>query len=284
MKETEECIKSILHLNEQERIKILIVDNHSTNGSGEKLQKKYLENTQVDILLLDYNYGFSKANNMAYASLTEKEDFRFIVIANNDVTFPQKDFIQLLEQAYAKKYFYVGGPDVYAVYIQEHQSPLADKPRTEKETLERIDLNQKKLRYVKMETVLHFLWLRVNRTNIYKIYRKKKSEREKKRIVKWEKEQDDVVLHGSCLFFSQKFLELNMYPFHPETFFYYEEDILADRCLKNAWKISYIPQIQIHHLEGASTGQNGYYKKMKFRYENMIRSGKVYLEYLRRKQ
>lgn len=277
---TIKCVDSILGLEQNDRVEIVIVDNNSPNGSGERLKKYYCDK-RVKVIILDRNYGFSKANNTGYDYLVKNSSCKYIVIANNDILFIQKDMIKLLEKQYSKRKFYVAGPDVFSLYKDQHQSPLAVAPRTEKDTQDLIDINKKKLRQVKREAFLHWLWLKVNRTKIYEIYRNKTSEHRKGKNVKWREEQDNIVLHGSCLFFSEKFLELNVYPFQPETFFYYEEDILADRCLKYNWKISYIPQIHVNHLEGASTGQKGYYKKMVFRYTNIINSGTVYLKYLR---
>ncbi|MCQ5202628.1 glycosyltransferase [Mordavella massiliensis] len=277
---TIKCVDSILGLEKSDRIEIVIVDNNSTNDSGKRL-KEYYSDKRVKVIILDRNYGFSKANNVGYDYLIKNTSCKFIIIANNDILFIQKDMIKLLEEQYEKREFYVAGPDVFSLYKNQHQSPLAVAPRTEKDTLKLIAINQNKLRHVRRETFLHWLWLKVNKTKIYEIYRNKTIEHREEKIVKWEEEQDNIVLHGSCLFFSEKFLELNVYPFQPETFFYYEEDILADRCLKCNWKISYIPKIHVNHLEGASTGQKGYYKKMTFRYTNIINSGKVYLKYLR---
>mgnify|MGYP000116869871 CR=1 FL=1 len=66
-----------------------------------------------------------------------------------------------------------------------------------------------------METNTKVDWLRA----YYILGDDKKSNSLFAKIVKWEEEQDNIVLHGSCLFFSEKFLELNVYPFQPETFF-----------------------------------------------------------------
>lgn len=276
---TKECIESILNLNEQDRIKILVVDNHSPDRSGEKLSNVYLNNEQVDVLLLKNNYGFSKANNIAYNCLTEDKEYEFIVVSNNDIIFTQKNFISLLEQAYNDREFYVGGPDIYAVYKKEHQSPLALAPRTEEEIKVWISENQKKLRYVRVESILRKIWLKVNETRLYHLYCKMKKE-----VLKdernWKEHQDNIVLSGACLFFSEKFIGLNIKPFEPETNFYHEEDILTAKCLRNRWKISYIPEIQIKHLEGISTNEKKYYDKMKFRYTNFIDSGRIYLDYI----
>lgn len=273
------CIESILNLEAQERVKIMVVDNHSENNSGYELCNKYMSNSQVEVIILNKNYGFSKANNIGYAKLIKNGSYKYIVITNNDIIFKQQNFIYLLDQAYRKRGFYVGGPDIYAIYKGEHQSPLALCPRTEEQIRSWILENEKRLRYVRVESILRKIWLKVNKTRLYYGYCKFK----KKPIVEktnWNKEQDDIVLSGACLFFSEKFVDLQVKPFEPETDFYHEEDILTARCLKKKWKISYIPELKVHHLEGVATNEKDYYNKMKFRYANFIKSGKVYLNYI----
>lgn len=277
---TIKCVDSILSLEENDRIEIVIVDNNSTNGTGIEL-KKYYQDKRIKIFLLDQNYGFSKANNIGYKYLLKNSSCSFVIVANNDVIFFQKDMINLLETEYEKRGFFVAGPDILSVDKMNHQNPLARAPRSESDTLKRIKLNKRKLRYIRIETLLHWLWLRINKTKIYKIYRKIVDNNSGEQIIDWTKEQDDIVLHGACLIFSSLFLQLKVSPFQPETFFYYEEDILADRCLRQGWKISYIPQIEVKHFEAASTEKRGYYRKMKFRYCNLINAGKLYLKYLR---
>ena len=279
MEVTIKCVDSILELKENTRVEVVIVDNNSTNGTGKRL-KEYYQDKRVRVILLNQNYGFSKANNIGYNYLLKNAECSFIIVANNDVVFVQKDMIKILENQYNERNFYVAGPDVFSLDKREHQSPLARAPKTEAVAVKQLKFNKKKLRYVRAETFLHWLWLKVNKLTIYKIYRKI-IENNNRQIIEWKEAQDDIVLHGACLFFSSLFLELNTNPFQPETFFYYEEDILTDRCLKQGWKISYIPQIRVNHLEAASTAQKGYYKKMKFRYYNLINSGETYLKYLR---
>lgn len=273
------CIESILNLEEQSRIKIVVVDNHSPNNSGYELQKKYLNNSHVEIVLLDRNYGFSRANNVGYTKLINSNPCEIVVITNNDIIFKQVNFVNLLEEAYKSRGFYIGGPDIYAIYKEEHQSPLAQHPRTREEIERWIQENEKKLKYVMLENILRKIWLRVNKTKLYYIYckLKKKQIREQKN---WKIKQDNIVLSGACLFFSEKFIELSEKPFEPETDFYHEEDILTARCLKEGWRISYIPEIHVDHLEGIATNEKNYFDKMKFRYTNFIKSGKVYLNYL----
>ena len=279
---TIKCIESIQCLECIQDIKVLIVDNHSPNNSGSELKNKYTKSDNIEVLLLEDNYGYSKANNIGYSYLRESGEYDYIIVANNDIIFEQKNMIPILQQKYKKEEFFLAGPDVFAIYKKQHQNPLALRPRSLKETEEWIEDNQKCLKHMRREYFLHCIWAKVTHTKIYALYRKKLDEKKQKQEDKgWMVERENVVLSGSCLFFSQKFIENNEKLFDPETYFYHEEDILTTKCLKNGWKTLYIPDIKVQHLEGASTNTKNYDQKMKFRYTNFIKAAEIYANYLK---
>ena len=279
---TVKCIASIQDLEQIQDIKILVVDNHSPNHSGAELKRKYAQVDNIEVLLLEENYGYSKANNIGYSHLKKSDKYDFIIVANNDIIFEQKNMIPILREKYKEEGFFIAGPDVFAIYKKQHQNPLALKPRTLKEIEAWIEENRRCLKNVKKEAMLHNIWLKVNHTKIYRIYRNALDRKNPKTENKnWMRKWENIVLSGSCLFFSEKFIEDNTKLFDPETYFYHEEDILTTKCLKNGWKTLYIPEITVKHLEGASTNEKGYYQKMKFRYTNFIKAGEIYANYLK---
>src|SRR4051794_14015753 len=93
IEETIQCINSILKLKTNEPYKIIIVDNASPNNSGIILKEKYDKSENIEVLLLDSNIGFSKANNYAAQYCLDKYDVQFLVVTNNDVIFIQNDFV-----------------------------------------------------------------------------------------------------------------------------------------------------------------------------------------------
>ncbi|MGO4946366.1 glycosyltransferase [Blautia sp. Sow4_E7] len=279
---TKKCIDSIQCLEQIQDSKILIVDNHSPNNSGAELKKQYAGIENIEILLLEDNYGYSRANNIGYAYLKKSENFDYIVVANNDIIFEQRNLISILEEKYREAGFYVAGPNVYAIYKKQHQNPLALRPRSLEETEAWIEENRRCLKNMKREYLLHCIWQKVNRTKIYSIYRKRMDSKiQKTEDDKWKHSMENIVLSGSCLFFSERFIKNNEKLFEPETYFYHEEDILTTKCLKNGWKTLYIPDIAVQHLEGASTNTKNYDQKMKFRYTNFIKAAEIYAEYLK---
>jgi len=68
---------------------VLIVDNGSTDGSREYLEKLSSENDKVDCILLDSNTGFSGAVNVGIAAA----DTEYVVLLNND-TEADKDYLK----------------------------------------------------------------------------------------------------------------------------------------------------------------------------------------------
>lgn len=174
------------------------------------------------------------------------------------------------------------GPDVWAIYKKEHQSPIASHPKTLEEVdrwLAQID-HWKKMLY--RDTVLNVVINLVSETWIYKKYRTAMDQKYPQKKMDYVKKQENVVLVGACLVFSKDFLKKNESAFSPETFFYSEEDILSEKCRRNHWKILYDPCIQVQHLEGAATKQStsSYYRRQKFLYKNFEEAALIYKKYL----
>ena len=83
---TKECVKYIQNHLDMNRIRIVIVDNASSNGSGARLKQFYKDNEYCDVILNDENMGFARGNNVGYTYAKEKYDPDFMIIMNNDVS------------------------------------------------------------------------------------------------------------------------------------------------------------------------------------------------------
>lgn len=75
-----ECIESVIHESGNLRIEILVVDNHSSDGSPEMVEKDFPE---VKLLKSEVNLGFGAANNLAL----EQAKGRYFVLLNSDAFF-----------------------------------------------------------------------------------------------------------------------------------------------------------------------------------------------------
>lgn len=83
LKYNDACISSILNSTVREQIQIVVVDNASTDGSLEALQKKHAGSKQVHLIALDGNYGFSKANNEGIRWAMQ-QGMKYFLLLNND--------------------------------------------------------------------------------------------------------------------------------------------------------------------------------------------------------
>lgn len=92
--DTIKCVESILENVRFDSFNIIIVDNGSTNNSGQILREKYLNNYNIQIIESFENLGFAKGNNLGYnyAKYNTKSDF--ICLLNNDTYIEQENFIE----------------------------------------------------------------------------------------------------------------------------------------------------------------------------------------------
>lgn len=87
---TSQCLKSLIKNLSSSSIEfeILGVDNASGDGSIEMLKELESKNSEFKTILLNENYGYSKANNKAF----EQSQGRYILFLNSDVIVKDIDF------------------------------------------------------------------------------------------------------------------------------------------------------------------------------------------------
>lgn len=261
--ETCRCVDSILALNNQEDIEIVLIDNASQNDSYSKLQIRY-QNQRVHMLQTKKGLGFSGANNMAYDYAKKLFDMDFVVFTNNDVAFLQEDFVDKVRQEYARSHFALLGPDVYTPKIDLHVSPISRNMV--------VPMKQLKRKIFKEKIALALFPL------YFQFYKRGKVEEVAYDVIL--EEQENVVLSGSCIICSRDLLNEKEKVFYPETYFYYEEYILAYWCYKNHKKVVFQPSIQVLHFGGVATTtvSNNMKDKLKFITKNDLKGAEVYLK------
>ena len=261
---TKVCVDSILGLDKQECVKVIVIDNSSANDSYKILCETY-SGTKVELLQTEYNCGFSAANNIAYEYCKKKYDCDFVIFANNDLEFIQKDFVKRIYEEYQNSKFAVVGPDIYNPIIDTHQSPISyEMQRSKSQVKKTIIFNRLALTFFD----LYYMFFG-------------KSRNDKPEIKDAGVYQENVIPLGACLVISKKLLKKKSVVFSPETFFYYEEYILADWCLKNNEKMVYQPAIKVKHYHGMATKTVGNAKQSElFRMKNIYNSSKIYYKQL----
>lgn len=276
--DTINCVESILKLNKTKNIKIniILVDNKSPNDSGLELKQKYEKDSNIDILLLDKNYGFSKANNIGYTKALEYNP-DLVLVSNNDILINDNEFFNKIINLYnanGKKYAILC-PDIVNIDGQ-HQNPLRKDYINLKKTYK--NYLYKKLIYI----LLHIPYIckkvykfELNRTNKWmnKYYNKSTIEY-----------KDYFVPFGAFVIYTKKWIKTEKQAFPSDTFMYAEEDFLSLYCLKKKYKMLYCPEIVVNHLEGQSVkkSNNDEIKTMKFRLKNESLALKKYIKFYKK--
>lgn len=247
LESTIECIESIIRMFREITYKIIIVDNGSPNKSGEFLKQNYHLNTEIEVILIDKNLGFAKGNNIGYQYAKENYKPKYILVGNNDLKFVQKNFYELLNKCDDEKKFDVAGPDIINLKGL-HQNPYRDRFLSLREWKKKYK-NQKAI-YCICLLRKHFVVLK-NFDVLSQIYHA--NGRKKQNRIRYDREQSNIVLHGSCLIFANRYLQEQDEAFFNGTFMYHEEEFLYLRCFERGYHLYYLPQLCVEHKEGMST-------------------------------
>lgn len=240
------CINSILNKTTYQNYKIVIVDNGSSNNTGNEITLLYKDNSKIKVICLEENLGFSAGNNVGYVYAKQTLYSDYIIMINNDIEIIQEDFIQKAIECYKKYSYYVLGPDIVNLN-GEHQNPVRDHIISKSDA-------QKWL--IKQYIISKYLYihdkLKVNIPNIFFAISQNLSKSTRK-SVKIDYMQTNVSLYGACFVFSPLFIKSSSFAFEELTFMYGEEELLSLRCKRNKWLIVYNPDLQIFHAEQVST-------------------------------
>uniref|UniRef100_UPI00260C60D3 glycosyltransferase family 2 protein n=1 Tax=Blautia sp. TaxID=1955243 RepID=UPI00260C60D3 len=95
--DTIECVKSIKK-STYRNYKIIIVDNASPDESGNRLNDKYSNDSDIVVILNKENTGFSEGNNIGLEYI-EKEQIDYILMLNNDTVVEPEFLYKLIEGA-----------------------------------------------------------------------------------------------------------------------------------------------------------------------------------------
>lgn len=96
-KETENCVDNLLNLHI--KYEIVIVDNNSKNDSFMKLQNKYKDERNIDVIKTEKNGGYSYGNNfgMKYA-IKKYSGINYFCILNPDVEIDDVEIFKKMKE------------------------------------------------------------------------------------------------------------------------------------------------------------------------------------------
>ncbi|MDD3040491.1 glycosyltransferase [Bacteroides sp.] len=266
---TVKCVNNIKQLLSYEQYSIVVIDNGSSNDSGNQLEIIYRNDEKVKVIRSDQNLGFARGNNLGFSYAKKQMQCDFICMMNNDVLLIQDDTCQRMIRSYENTMYAVMGPRIYDSIKNVY--PVCAP-------IQKIWVYQIHRMIIKIELLLSCMG--VNTEKIIKITRKilgfDKMNHQNKRENMADVMQENVILHGCCWFFSPQYIK--MYDgINDETFLYREEELLYIRVRKNEWQIIYNPQIEVQHLEKIATKTVNANNKQRreFIYRNQIKSLKV---------
>jgi len=266
LEETRACVSTLLKILAGQDI-VIIVDNHSPNGSGEALYREFLHTNGVTVILNEENLGFARGNNVGYAVAKHQYSCDFIVILNNDTLVRQADFRDKILAAYDAYHFAVMGPKILCA--DGTVNPCS--PSTP------IHTNVRRAKVGQISNYIRYL-LSIFNLDIWigRILDKRLQTGNSKT----ELYQEDVQISGCCLIFSKEYID-KFEGLNSGSFMYLEETILYIMVKKAGLKMIYNPALEIVHLEDAATLEafNGKSRKARqFKYKCQMRSFKVLLE------
>ena len=110
IKYIEDCLNSLRNQTVKD-FDVWVIDNASTDGSGEYVKNALKDMNYATVIVNDENFGFARGNNVGYKyAKTLNPDF--MIIMNNDVVIRDEDFLIKIEQSFIESNFYVLGPDI----------------------------------------------------------------------------------------------------------------------------------------------------------------------------
>ena len=277
---TDRCVRSILAMENQEQIRIVVVDNDIKEKASKRavLQKRYEAVPNIYVIQIKENGGFSHANNAGYLFAKQELRASYILALNNDIEFTQKDFTQRLQNAYQTNPCHILGPDIIRCGGGEHQNPLDTRLRTKKEAEYTIRMNRFALRCYPLFYPL--LYLQNRRVEKMRLRQNQANH------AFYESVQKDIVPFGACLIYTPDFVHQEDRAFEPETQFYYEEYILTLRCRKKNYRIVYDPSLRVMHESGKATKSSfgNEWKRLRFVMERTAEACGIYLDYYKSKK
>ena len=256
LSDTIECIDSIKKLKGNK--KIIVVDNHTLNEKDVKALEKKVN----DLILLEENIGFAKANNIGIELAMNKYNPKFVAVLNNDIMINQYDFIDKVNVDYKKYKFDMLGGKINTPGDSCNPFPAL---KTREMVLKEIAY-AKKLIKIYNNSFLYFLL-----KNYLKI---KHTIKKPVKMTNGKRLQKNVALHGCAIVFSKNYIEKYKDPFYKETFLFHEEDFLYERIKKNHLISVYNPKLEVYHKEGSSlkrSFKNERFKKL-FREQERLKS------------
>ncbi len=235
---TEKLIRSLQNLDTSNNLDLVIVDSESTVQTKERL-KLLAKNTpfKTQLIFSERNTYYWGGIALALHTLQLNYDGppQWIIVCNNDINFPQVDFIKKLT-AFDPDNYPIIGPTIYSSVTGKNLNPFMDRPirRLEKIYLSCFYINHitARIMHISLKWLKKSLAIlgRPPSGKIKKIY----------------------APHGSFVIFSNQYFKRggwidNNYEM------YGEEVTTAEIAKKNKIPIFFVPELEVLHIDHSST-------------------------------
>lgn len=248
--DTIECLESLKNDNYPNK-EIVVVDNNSTNESVYKLEEYCKKNVNVHFIESEENLGFAKGNNLGIVYARKNLNCNFVLLVNNDTVFKDSDMITELMNSYERNVGVIGPRIISADKFE--QNPIGTVV-----TKEKVANHKKQILSFSNKCRQSDLYIKLKRIKLLcklmsKLFNKNKEcINDQEIIIKPTTCSEKMVLHGACMLLTKDYFEYYPYLF-PNTFLYYEENILTLLTDKVGLKKKYIANAFIYHKEDQSS-------------------------------
>ena len=268
--DTNKCVQSIRNNIDTTNYSIVIVDNGSTNNSGEVLKEMYANEENIYVITNEGNLGFANGNNIGITFSREKLKADFVCCLNSDTEIMDCDFYSKVMSEYDENYTAVIGPQILDKNKKEYK--YRQNIKTCEEYIKELE-EYSKLSFVYSKALKSYLRNFSIKTGFLKKFYSRRDIAIYKDIVMPQCRTENVKLHGCCLVFTPLFFS-KLYGFDNRTFLYREEELLYLNLKKNGLKSVYLPNISIIHYEDGATNSilPTPFKKWKFVQEQQEKS------------
>lgn len=267
-KDTIECIKSIMAYTTIS-YKLLVVDNGSSKtddvvhiekflnqqGSYKRLDSSSVVLEKFNFLVSKTNDGYAQGNNKGLIPLENDADIDKILILNNDILFTDDIMPTLLD------------------VLEQDSSVGVVCPLLKKRNNVSIDFNcARKCISVKNLGLIYLLAYRNMFGLVDRVKRNSLIFKANQTLLSQKKVEIELP-SGSCMMFRKEVLqEINN--FDPNTFLYFEENILFRKLQEHGYKNYILPQISCIHLGASTTAKS----QGSFIHACGIKSAKYYVD------
>jgi len=224
-----ECLDSLKKLQiTNYKLQIIVVDNASTDGSVEEIEKRYKD---IKILRNKENLGFAEGNNVGIRYVL-KNGADYVLILNSDTIIDENLIVQLIKVTKKDPKIGILGPKIYFA--------------------PGFEFHKKRYKPEEKGKVIWYAGGKIDWNNVLASHRGV-DEVDKGQ---YDKVEETGFVSGCCLFVKREVFE-KIGLFDPKYFLYLEDNDFCQRAKRAGFKVIYAPGGKLWHLNAGSSRVGG---------------------------